>query len=360
MRIKILMYLFPLLIPIKMVFAVSLTETVDITLKTNPEVLTAVHERNAVSKEIDQARAGYLPSLDLALGTGYERTNNPTTRNFLGGEDSVGYNRNEASLNARQMLFDGLLTQNEVARQTARTNSRSHTVYSTAENTALMAIEAYLNVLRRQRIVEFAQDNLEAHLRTHDQISLRSERGVGRRADLDQSLGRLSLAETNLVAEQGNLLDAQTNYVRVVGIEPVNLTNPESPAELIPATVEDAIDTAINNHPTLKSAVADVESANFQHESAIAPFMPRIDFEVGVRQDNNIDGLRGSDRDLQAMFRLRYNLLNGGRDLARRQETAALINQAAEIRNNTYREVEQSTRLSWNALKTVISQMRYF
>jgi len=53
-------------------------------------------------------------------------------------------------------------------------------------------------------------------------------------------------------------------------------------------------------------------------------------------------------------------LLNGGKDKARREETAFLINQAAEIRNNTHRQVEQSVRLSWNALETVNSQMNFF
>ncbi|MCX4190214.1 TolC family outer membrane protein [Methylophaga sp. OBS3] len=357
---KTLIFAIPIVAFVNVASAETLREAVDVTLKTNPDVLSAVHERNAVSKEVDQARAGYFPTLDLGLGTGYERTSNPSVRNNPANGDSVGYNRNEASLNARQMLFDGMQTKNEVGRQKARTNSRAHTVYSASENTALEAVNAYLNVLRRQKIVEMAQNNLESHQRTHDQIMLRSERGVGRRADVDQSLGRLSLAETNLMAEQSNLRDAETNYMRVVGIMPTSLTDPESPAGLIPASVEEAINTAINNHPTLKSANADVESAHFQHDTALAPFFPRLDFEVGARQDNNIDAVRGSDRDFQAMLRLRYNLYNGGRDQARREETAALINQAAEIRNNTHRQVEESTRLSWNALQTVRNQMVYF
>ncbi|MDT8311094.1 MAG: TolC family outer membrane protein [Methylophaga sp.] len=357
---KRLIFAIPMFAFINVASAETLREAVGITLKTNPDILSAVHERNAVSKEIDQARAGYFPTLDLGLGTGYERTNNPATRNNPQNGDNVGLNRNEASLNARQMLFDGMMTANEVSRQKARTNSRAFTVYSAAENTALEAIEAYLNVLRRQKIVELAQDNLEAHQRTHDQIILRSERGVGRRADVDQSLGRLALAETNLMAEQSNLRDAETNYLRVVGVMPTSLSDPESPASLIPPSVEEAIAIAINNHPTLKSANADVVSANYQHDTALAPFFPRLDFEVGARQDNNIDAVPGSDRDFQAMLRLRYNLYNGGRDLARREETAALINQAAEIRNNTHRQVEESTRLSWNALQTVRNQMAYF
>ncbi|HAD30962.1 MAG TPA: type I secretion protein TolC [Methylophaga sp.] len=338
--------------------AETLQEAIHTTLKTNPDVLAAISERQAVSKEIDQAQAGYFPTIDLGLGTGWESTDNPASRNR--GDGEIHLNRDEASLNLRQMLYDGSLTKNEVERQKARTDSRAHSVYSVAENTALEATEAYLNVLRRQKLVELAQTNLESHLRTHDQITLRSERGVGRRADMDQSLGRLALAETNLMAEQSNLRDAETNYLRVVGEAPSSLSPPPSPEPLLPLTVEDAVNIAIQNHPTLRSAQADVASANAQHDVTRAAFLPRVDFELGTRNDHDIDGVRGTDKDVTAMFRLRYNLLNGGKDKARREETAFLINQAAEIRNNTHRQVEQSVRLSWNALETVRRQMSYF
>ena len=352
------LFLIPSLLCSSFVQADTLQEAIHTTLKTNPDVLASISERQAVSKEIDQAQAGYFPTIDLGLGTGWESTDNPASRNR--GDGEIHLNRDEASLNLRQMLYDGSLTKNEVERQKARTDSRAHSVYSVAENTALEATEAYLNVLRRQKLVELAQTNLESHLRTHDQITLRSERGVGRRADMDQSLGRLALAETNLMAEQSNLRDAETNYLRVVGEAPSSLSQPPSPEPFLPMTVEEAVNIAIQNHPTLRSAQADVASANAQHDVTKAAFLPRVDFELGTRNDHDIDGVRGTDKDVTAMFRLRYNLLNGGKDKARREETAFLINQAAEIRNNTHRQVEQSVRLSWNALETVRRQMSYF
>lgn len=352
------LFLIPSLLCFSSVHAETLQEAIHTTLKTNPDVLASISERQAVSKEIDQARAGYFPTVDLGVGTGWESTDNPATRNR--GDGEIHLNRDEASLNLRQMLYDGSLTKNEVERQEARTDSRAHSVYSVAENTALEATEAYLNVLRQQQLVELAQTNLESHQRTHDQITLRSERGVGRRADMDQSFGRLALAETNLMAEQSNLRDAETNYLRVIGAAPTSLTEPPSPEPFMPATVEEAVNVAIQNHPTLRSAQADVASANAQHDVTRAAFLPRVDFELGTRSDHDIDGVRGTDKDVTAMFRLRYNLLNGGRDKARREETAFLINQAAEIRNNTHRQVEQSVRLSWNALETVRRQMSYF
>jgi adhesin transport system outer membrane protein len=352
------LFLIPSLLCFSSVQAETLQEAIHTTLKTNPDVLAAISERQAVSKEINQARAGYFPTIDLGVGTGWESTDSPATRSR--GDGEIHLNRDEASLNLRQMLYDGSLTKNEVERQKARTDSRAHSVYSVAENTALEATEAYLNVLRRQQLVELAQTNLESHQRTHDQITLRSERGVGRRADMDQSFGRLALAETNLMAEQSNLRDAETNYLRVIGATPSSLSEPPMPDPFMPSSVEEAVNIAIQNHPTLRSAQADVASANAQHDVTRAAFLPRVDFELGTRNDHDIDGVRGTDKDVTAMFRLRYNLLNGGRDKARREETAFLINQAAEIRNNTHRQVEQSVRLSWNALETVRRQMSYF
>lgn len=339
--------------------ATTLEQAVDATIKTNPDVLAASNQRNAVAEEVNQARAGYLPTLDLAIGTGYESSDNTITRQN-GEHKNVHMNRDEASLNLRQMLFDGMQTKNEVRRQTARTDSRAYGVFGTAENTALEAVNAYLNVLRRQKLLELATTNLEAHERTHDQIKLRSERGVGRGSDMAQSQGRVALAKANQIAEQSNLKDAETTYLRVVGLSRDSLTQPEAPTKLLPESLEEAISRGIDNHPTLKSAEADVESANAQHDTALAPFYPRVDFELGTTANNDIDGVNGHNNDVTAMFRLRYNLLNGGKDKARRQETGYLINQASEIRNNTYREVEQSVRFSWNDLQTVTHQMEYF
>jgi adhesin transport system outer membrane protein len=339
--------------------ATTLQEAVDITIKTHPDVLAASNERNAVAEEVNQALAGYRPTIDLAIGTGWESSDNPTSRGTYG-HKNVHMNRDEASIQLRQMIFDGMATQNEVLRQTARTESRAYGVFGASENTALEAADAYINVLRTQKLLDLATMNFEAHERTHDQIKLRSERGVDRRADLDQSQGRLSLARANLIAEQSNLRDAETNYLRVVGVNPETLSDPASPVSLIPSSLDEAIATALASHPTLKSAEADVQSAHAQYETAQSPFYPRIDLELGATANNDLDGVDGHNNDITAMLRLRYNLLNGGKDQARSEETAHLINQAAEIRNNTHRQVEQSVRLSWNALETVNRQIDYY
>ena len=340
-------------------YAVTIQEAVSNAVTTNPDVLAASYERNAASEQIKQAEAGYFPTIELAIGTGFESTDSPSTRT-ASSHKNIHMNRDEASLNFNQMLFDGMQTTNEVRRFTAIEKAQSYAVFGTAENTGLEAVEAYLNVLRRQHLVELAATNLEAHERTHDQITLRSERGVGRKADMDQSQGRLALARANLIAQESNLRDQETTYLRVIGEQPDSLNEPELSSSVLPETVDEAISKAIDNHPVLKSANANIEEANAQHDTAAAAFYPKVNLEIGTTANNDLNGVNGHDNDVTAMFRLRYNLLNGGKDSARRQETAYRINQATEIRNNTHRQVEQSVRFSWNALQTVKNQMQYF
>jgi outer membrane protein, adhesin transport system len=220
--------------------------------------------------------------------------------------------------------------------------------------------EAYLNLLRQDALVELGKENYLLHERTHDQIQMRTQRGVGRRADEDQSQSRLSLAETNLTAAEGNRRDAVTDFVRVVGKEPANISDPPDLKEALPPTLDEAIRIAVENHPVLKSANSDIVSARSQHETAKSPFYPRFDIEIGGNANNNLNGLTGRNDDAFAMLRMRYNLFNGGKDLARKRETAYLINTAKEIRNNTRRQVEENVRLSWNANQVVNRQLPTF
>ena len=339
--------------------AETLREVVEYTITNNPEVQIQSERRNAAEHVIGQARAGYFPTLDINSGYGFEYSDNPTTRGSTdhGHKDMT---REELSFQFRQMLFDGFLTKNEVARTTEATNAEAHGVYGQAELTALESVRAYLNVLRRVELKSLADENLEIHRTTNDQVKLRSERGVGKKADEEQSISRLSRAETNERAERGNILDATTAFLRVVGRLPGDLEQPESPQSAVPAEIDAAVEQAVANNPILKAAEADVKEAEAQKQSAESPFFPTLHFEVSGRNDADLDGNPGQDDDVQAMLRLRYNLFRGGRDDARRKETAALLSQAQDIRDNTYRQVVESMRLSWAAYETVTSQLDFF
>ncbi len=337
--------------------AQTLEEVVRQTLSTNPDVLEKINTRLAVDQEVRQAKAGYYPSIELNAGIGREKSDNPTTR--AGGYDWRSLTRKELGATLSQPLYAGGAISNEVARQTERANSRAYSMHATAEQIALRTTEVYLEVLRRQELIRLAQDNLASHEKTYEQVSSRSASGIGRGVDVDQARSRLLLAKSNLMAEESNLREAEINYYRVVNAAPNNLTAPSAPFDKIPETLPGAVKYAVENHPVLKAAAADIEAAKEQHDVAKAPYFPRLNLELGASKNEDLSGVEGDNNTLSAMIRMRYNIYAGGKDKARRAQTFHQIDEAKEIRNHACRQVVEGMRLSWNAYKTTDAQTIY-
>ena len=96
------------------------------------------------------------------------------------------------------MLFDGFATQSEVQRQIARIDSASYRVQEAAEFIALDAVEAHLDVLRNQALVELARENLEQHRRILGQVRQLEDQGAGSIGDVRQTESRLAEAQSSL------------------------------------------------------------------------------------------------------------------------------------------------------------------
>jgi len=335
--------------------AAPLSEVVGKALETHPLVRLQAEERLAREAELGQARSGYGPSIDLTAGVGRERSNNSTTR--ANGDEDRYFTRQERAVTLRQMVFDGFATPSEVDRQQARVSSSAYALHGKAEEVALRTVEVYLDVLRRQELLELARENLAAHQTTYDQIRLRVESGVSRRADLDQVTGRLALAMANVLSEEANLNDARANYQREVGNLPETLERPDDSDLRVPPTLDQAIALALAQHPVLASAEADVKAAEAQHAAARSPMYPRLDLELRNSWNDNLDGQRGDNDDRSVILQMRYNLFNSGADSARLRQTAHQINQAREVRNDTRRQVIESVRLSWNQYQSINAQM---
>lgn len=341
------------LLLLKSANATTLEQAVKDAILWHPDVSASSNRRYSAEQDLRAARGGYYPSVELSAGTGWERTDNSTTR--AEGYHQRDLQRNESSISVTQNLFSGFATRSEVARQTATVNSRAWTVLDTSKTTALTAIQAYLDVLRGRQMVLLAEDNLKNHERIFDQITLRTEQGVGRQADYEQAEARLAQARNNLLTEQTNLDDSLANYQSVVGKEADGLTLPAKSA--IPDSLEAARKVMLQNSPLLKQADEDVEATRQQYEAAKSRFYPSVNLEVARTMDDNIDGTRGHNQEWQAMVRMSYNLYNGGSDKAALMSDAYKMKEAQDVKNNALRQLNEELRLSWNALQNAEKQV---
>ena len=330
--------------------AASLKESIEATLATNPEIGVVAADRQAIDQELRQARAGFLPSIDLRGAAGPEFTDSPATRRRGGSSDSTTLLRLESQLTLSQMLFDGFATQSEVERQKARIDSSAFRVQETAEFIALDAVEAHLDVLRNRRLVELAVDNLEQHQRILARVRRLEREGAGSIADVTQAEARVAAAKNFLVIARRNLRDAEATYLRVVGSPADELEEPLPPLAAIPESPDSAAARAAVNSPTVLIANADINVSKAELEGARSGYYPRLDLELGAAANRNLDGIDGKDLDAQALVVLRYNLFRGGADIAREREAFARVRESREVLRRARREAEEQARVAYNGL----------
>jgi len=330
--------------------AETLQDAVTFMLKSNPDIRAKYYNRMARENEVRQTKAGYLPTIDVYVSAGLDRQHEPFYDTTWPTSSTVS---------VRQNVFRFFGTQSEVERQEARVRSQAYLLTGSAENNALLSSKVFLNVLRNQELYDLAQENLTNHRRIHDQVKLRSESGVDRRADFDQVMGRVALAQSNVVAAQANLTDSNTDYQAVIGHLPGNLVKPEPAGSALPKALEEAELLAEQNNPTLKSAKADVEARNAQHATAKSQLYPSLDVALDYKWRKDTENIPGRREDFLAMATISFNILNGGWNKARLGQTTYEIYEAQEIAENTKRQTIQSIRLSWEANRTATERVAY-
>jgi len=340
------------------IFADTLRDAIECAMRLNPDVRFAATHRWTTEEQLKQQKAGYLPTLDLAAGEGFQDSDNVTASALYSG-NQARLTRTESSLTLDQNLFNGFATTSEVHRLKATVRSAAYKAGGTSEDVGLKVTEQYLEILRREKLAALARDNLAVLQGTTGMIGERTRAGISRTADLNQADGRLALARATIIAEDGNLEDAKTSYRQVVGIAPKGLSKPRAPQDAaLPSTEEEAIAIAIENHPTLKSANADIAAARAQHETSKSTNYPQIDIVLSASRNRNLDGQPGVNNDEKAMLRGTWNLFKGGQDMARQRETAYETQEAIETRNRTLWQVQETTRLSWNAWHVSAQRMK--
>ena len=333
--------------------SMSLQEAARIAIDSNPEVQAARLEEQSRVHEIRFAEAGYYPKVDSLVGIGRENTRDL-------GDEHTDLTRKEAALTAEQMLFDGHGTREEVNRQKARQRSALYTEAATADDITIRTANAYLTVLRENELTLLAQETEKTHQSIYDQMQLREKSGVGSQADLDQITGRLALANTNVITSQANLLDAATKFQALVGVYPDvgNMQYPDLVLSL-PNSLDEAVALAIQTSPALLSAKADVDAGRAQYEASKSPFWPRVTLEAEHSYSDDADGIKGDEDSTLVALRMRYNLYRGGADSARKMQTALLMNEAMEIRNDKQRKITEELRYSWDAIQAIQRQIPY-
>ncbi|MCC5851936.1 MAG: TolC family outer membrane protein [Alkalimonas sp.] len=334
----------------------SLEFTVAQTLHSHPTVREVFFRYHSYQQEHRIARGGWLPTLDLQAVQQLNKSESPISRL----RDDVESGRaGNVSLTLRQMLFDGFYTARDSDRTQAEAQAEFWSLLATTEEVALEVARVYLDVLKTQQLQRLAEQNLQSHRGIFEQIKERVESGLGSQSDLSQIRGRLARAHANYLAAQNNAADAKSSFMAVTGYYPQELRAPVPDIRMIPASKQQLLEQARDQHPILTAASFDVHAVEQLQRQHRAAYWPQLHFEVQANQFNRWQRDNDYVDRTQARLVLRYNLFNGRRDQHQVTRAAYRTAEAKEIRERAWRQVQEGARLSWQAERTLFQQLAY-
>jgi len=336
----------------------TLEQAVEHAIVSNPKISIYVNRYRAGIAALDEAKSGYLPSLNLKAGYGRESTDSPTSRGAFN-KAPVDLNRGEATITLKQMLFDGFNVSSTVAQKMAQRDNLQYGVYQEAEALGLKVASVYLDAIKSSKIVALSKANIKQHQAVYDKINSRVKQGVGSAADLSQISGRLSRATASLIAAQHNLDNANARYVALVNTPIEKLQTPVSDHSMLPNTVIDLIVKTREHHPQLIAAQFDITVKQKKLASLSSSDYPSISLELSAGYNNNLDGISGYNNETVAMVKLNYDLFTGGRDAARKSRGTYQLNESKDLYKSTLRDLQEQGRLAFNSMKSLELQMQY-
>jgi adhesin transport system outer membrane protein len=327
--------------------AFSIQDAILQAVRHHPGVGEAAANRRATDAELRQQQSTLLPQVRLEARTGWNRFNQRDVALPPTGNNSW-LPAQQQSIVVRQLLFDGFTSVNEIWRQAARVDAAAARVFERTELIALDAVEAYVDVVRYQRIVAHSSQNLEQHRRIAANVRARFQGGRAGEGDLEQVLERVAQAEASFARYRQSLDEARAMYRRAIGLEPYNLRAPGRLARL-PKSRDEALAVALTDNPTIKAAKKDADAARYAFRATDGTLSPTISLEGRADKNYNSGTIVGRSTNESGMLVFSWDALRGGQDSWRRVEMSERYIEASQRHARLQREAFSTLDRAWAA-----------
>lgn len=321
----------------------SLTDAIIASLKGNPEIQISLAQQDDARYAVNEARAGYLPRIDVTGAWGREFARNipsaPTQRY-----------RSEATVSLNQNLWDFGVTINDIKRARASYRSAQWGTRERIEAISYDIANAYLGVLLQQNLVTLAEGEIASVQKILRIVTVQKDLGLTTAADVERAQTRLDNVRSQLLDRQSALEQARNAYKRLTDHMPLRAAEVPAAGSALPESADAAVDLIDTRSPRLAQAVEDRRSLDKQYDSQADTALPRLGLTIASDYRHDVLGSTGRAIDARAMVTFSYRLYNGGAATATKHRIAARLRQADYELDRRRREVEQDIRVDYASL----------
>ena len=317
---------------------------------------------NAQSAEYRAAQSDALarPSVAATAGASTSQTDTPTTGGYKGTTGVSG------AINGRYPLFNRA---NAATIEQARKGLvTAQADLDAAEQDLIVRVaQAYFDVLAAQDTLATTQSSKSFITEQLASAKRNFEVGTATITDTREAQARYDLATAQEIQADNDLRTKRVNLDTLVGranvkpkplLVPVNLPSP------MPASAEEWVTVADQQHPTVRRARVGLEVASLEINKARAADMPTVDAVASVSGGDsrgslpNLSRTAGTSTVGSVGVQLNWPLYTGGLTQNRIKETLALEEKARYDLEAARRGVAQGSRVAFFGVQSGLAQVK--
>jgi outer membrane protein len=235
--------------------SLTLEQSIDIALKMQPSIISAMNTAKVDQSRIGQAKASYYPQIDWTSSA--SRTSVGTRTSFGFKTGSVIYNSYSTAVNLNQIIYDFGKTAAQVKIQGLNYNSSISDLENVTEQIIFNVKQAYYGVLQARRNRDVATETVKQFQQHLDQAKGFYEVGTRPKYDVTKAEADLSNAQLNLITAENAFKLSVVTLNNAMGV-------PDAPEYALvdnlafqkyEMTLEAALSKAYENRPDLKSII---------------------------------------------------------------------------------------------------------
>jgi outer membrane protein len=253
----------------------------------NPTVNAQRAAVRATDEAVPQALSGYRPRVSATASVAEQYLETFSKTSVTGPATYARASGNSAvqayGATVTQTLLNGYQTANRTRQAEAQVSGARETLRLTEQNVLLAAVTAYMNLLRDTAILDLQRRNVEVLQEQLRQTRDRFNVGEVTRTDVAQSESRLAAGRSSMLGAESNYTTSRSTYRQVIGVEAGKLA-PGTPVDRFsPRALPQAVAEARAQHPSVTTAMFNVDSALLQVKISEGALYPTLNL-VGSAQ----------------------------------------------------------------------------
>jgi adhesin transport system outer membrane protein len=318
-----------------------LQQMVQVALARSPQLREAQASARAAGLDTQEAKGARWPTLEVT-GASRPVTSGSSNPNGDGSTGRVG-------LTAVYNLYDaGRTRSNILSRDFAEQSARAKIAVA-RETVIYDTINAYLQMIKQQRIIDTYRAHIERLTTLVDKLEQVVKAFIGRRSEFTQANARLGQARDGMEVAIARQRENNLVLVRLLGSATLIPRAAQALPHFQARTPESVIPTALETHPSLLAALADIDSLKANVKTTVASRSPHVDLQASKLSGKDING---NPTPAQLYLGLRWTAFQGFAGQA--AEGAALERAAAaqEKYAQAKIEIEYKIQNAWADYQT--------